>query len=163
MAERSKNRPKSAAPERDASGRWLAGKPPGPGRPQGSRNAASIVLNRIMAEDGEAVVRAMLKAAKEGDVQAGKAILDRVAPARRGARVPLALPKVETAGDVLAALARVVEAMGEGNVSPEEAATMVQVIAAPRAVFEAHEVERRLASIEAELARLGPQQRGNAS
>ena len=106
-----------------------------------------------MADDGEAVVRAMLRAAKGGDVQAGRAILDRIVPVRKGRAVPLPLPEVTTADGVLRALGEVVARMAAGELTPEEAATIAGVVAAPKAILEAQEVERRLAALEQRLAR----------
>ena len=37
----------------------------------GSRNKATIVLEKMMADDGEGVINAVLEAAKGGDMQAG--------------------------------------------------------------------------------------------
>ncbi len=84
-------------------------------------------------------------------------------PASRGARVPLSLPRVERAEDVARALAEVIAAMAAGRISPDEAATMIAVVAAPRQAIEATEFEARIRRLEEQLARLGPQQRGNAS
>jgi hypothetical protein len=56
------------------------------GKPKGARHRTTAMLEKILAGGAEDVVHAMLKAAREGDVQAGKIILDRVVPARKGRR-----------------------------------------------------------------------------
>jgi len=38
------------------------------GRPQGSRNNATILLEKMMVDDGQDVLRAVVKAAKNGDM-----------------------------------------------------------------------------------------------
>jgi hypothetical protein len=123
------------------------------GKPKGARHKTTVMLEKIMADGAEDVVHAMLKAAREGDVQAGKIILDRVVPVRKGRPLEIALPEVTTAAGVLRALGEVVAAMACGEVSPDEAATMAGVVAAPRAVLEAQEMERRLLALEEKLAR----------
>ena len=47
------------------------------GRRAGSRNKATIVLEKMMADDGEGVVNAVLEAAKGGDMQAARIICQR--------------------------------------------------------------------------------------
>jgi hypothetical protein len=60
---------------------------------------------------------------------------------------------VTTAAGVLRALGEVVARMASGAISPDEAQTIAAVVAAPKAILEAQEVDRRLAELEARLAR----------
>ncbi len=57
-------------------------------RPAGSRNAATLLLDAIGSETAQDVLRAAVKAAKAGHVQAMKLILDRVWPPRRSRPLP---------------------------------------------------------------------------
>jgi len=54
------------------------GGPGGPGRPQGSRNAASLLLDKLAEGDGEATVKQVIEAAKAGDMRAAEIILARM-------------------------------------------------------------------------------------
>src|SRR6476469_6230391 len=63
-----------------------------PGRPVGSRNKRTLLAEQILGEDVEAVARAVSNAAQNGDMQAAKIILDRLAPIRRGRPVQFELP-----------------------------------------------------------------------
>ena len=159
MAERSKTGANEAGgphPGRDAAGRFLPGVRGGPGRKEGSRNAATMALDKLLEGEAEAVLRATIATALAGDASAQRALLDCVMPVRKGARVRLALPEVTTANGVLRALGEVVAAMSRGEVSPDEAAVIAAVVAAPRAILEAQEVERRLAEIERRLQAAPP-------
>jgi hypothetical protein len=69
------------------------------------------MAERLMADAAGDVVNAMVAAAKSGDVQAGKVILDRIVPVRKGRPAPIDLPEVTTAAGVLKALGAVVVAM----------------------------------------------------
>ncbi len=120
----------------------------GRGRPQGSRNKATIMLEKIMAKDGEAVVQAVISAAKEGDMQAAKLVLDRVLPPRKGRPVTLALPSVRTAENLQVSVTETLRAMADGEISPEEAAIVTQVLEAKRKALELDEFERRLSALE---------------
>ena len=54
------------------------GGPGGPGRPQGSRNAASLLLDKLAEGDGEATLKQVIEAAKSGDMRAAEIILARI-------------------------------------------------------------------------------------
>src|SRR5262245_17533733 len=89
------------------------------GKPKGARNRSTRLLEKILFQDASDVAEAVVKAAKSGDMQAAKLILDRVAPVPRGRRLRIDLPALNTAADVLAAGSAVIAAMAAGEVSPE--------------------------------------------
>src|SRR5215203_5594430 len=78
--------------KRGGRGRFTAGTRPGPGRPKGERARLAAALDAIAAADAEAVLSAVLSAAKSGDMGAAKLILDRLWPAPKGRAVELDLP-----------------------------------------------------------------------
>ena len=63
---------------RDAQGRFSEGNPGGPGNPHAGQVAKlrSALLDAVSAEDVEAIIQAVLKRAKEGDLRAAKMLLD---------------------------------------------------------------------------------------
>ena len=81
-------------------------------------------------------------------MQAAKMVIDRLVPAPRGRRVLLDLPVITTAADVLKALTATIEAMGNGELAPDEAATVAGVIEVKRRAFETVDLERRITAIE---------------
>src|SRR5215204_3918933 len=81
--------------KRAGRGRFTAGTRPGPGRPKGERTRLAAALDAIAAADAEAVLAAVLEAAKAGDMGAAKLILDRLWPAPKGRALELDLPPVE--------------------------------------------------------------------
>ena len=83
--------------------RWAPGQSGNPhGRPKGSRNRASLLLEHLIEGEGEAVVRALLAAAKGGDVSAARALLDRLVPPRKERPVNSPLKKLLFSGSRLA-------------------------------------------------------------
>lgn len=81
---RTKKRPQSG--DRAADGKYRPGhKLPGPGRADGSRNKATIALEKMLADDGAGVVEAVIEKAKDGDMVAARLVLDRV-PSRSASR-----------------------------------------------------------------------------
>ena len=142
MSGPSKNKPKSGP------SRFAPGNPGGPGRPQGSRNAASLMLDRLADGEAEAILAQVVARAREGDLKAADMILARVWPQRKGRPVALTIPPVESATDVLAALSAVLSAMGDGQITPDEAALVGGLLDAKRKALETVEIENRLAKLE---------------
>jgi hypothetical protein len=114
----------------------------------GARHKSSIVAEKLMADECDAIVRAVIDSAKAGDIQAAKVILDRIMPIRKGAVVQLDLPEVTTSKGVAAALAAIVHAMASGNVTPDEAMTISSVLEIRRRAIETQEIDERLKKLE---------------
>jgi hypothetical protein len=53
------------------------------GKPKGARHKTTLMAERLMQDDVENIVNAVLTAARNGDMMAAKIILDRIAPVRR--------------------------------------------------------------------------------
>jgi hypothetical protein len=53
--------------DKSAETRFRQGNPGGPGRPAGSRNKATLALDKIADDAGEDILNAMVAAAKGGD------------------------------------------------------------------------------------------------
>jgi hypothetical protein len=93
-------------------------------------------------------VQAVIVAAKAGDMVAAKIVLDRISPARKGRPIHFELPEARTADDVAAALAAVVSAMADGELTPDEAALVASVLEMRRKSIETIEHENRLCILE---------------
>lgn len=136
-------------PERNAEGHWKPGVSGNPnGRPKGARFRVTILAEELMRGDAEHVVRAVIDAAKKGDMVAAKIILDRVCPVRKGAPVMLDLPEPGTPADLPSAVAAVTRAVADGTLSPDEAASVVSVLEAQRRAIELADHEVRIAALE---------------
>jgi hypothetical protein len=118
------------------------------GKRPGTRHKTTQLAEQLMERDIKDVVQKVVEAARAGDMQAAKIVLDRIAPARRGRPVALTLPKVLKAEDVPTAIAAVIEAMSTGVVSPEEAAAVSSVIEGQRRALELVALESRVAALE---------------
>ena len=53
------------------------------GKSKGARHKTTLLAERLMQDDVEKIVNAVLTAARNGDMMAAKIILDRIAPVRR--------------------------------------------------------------------------------
>ena len=122
------------------------------GKPKGARHRVTRMAELLMEGAAEAVVHAVLAAARDGDMTAARLVLERIAPVRKGRPVSLPLPVVNSAGDVLAALGVTIQAMGDGDITPDEAATIAGVLEVKRRAIETSELEIRIAALEERTA-----------
>lgn len=122
----------------------------GRGRKTGSRNKATLVLDKMAEADAKAVLEKQLELAKAGDQQAAQLVLSRIWPARKGRPVSLELPTISTAQDVVKALGLVAGAVGAGDLTPEEGASVAAVLEIKRKAIETSELETRIRALEKE-------------
>jgi hypothetical protein len=122
----------------------------GPGRPAGSRNKATIMLDRMAEADAKTILQSQIEKAKEGDAKAAEMILSRVWPARKGRAINLNLPPLEKPADIVAALGAVADAVAVGQISPDEAQAVAAVLETKRRAIETTDLEKRIETLEAE-------------
>jgi len=106
------------------------------GKPKGARHRATQMAEKLMEADAGEVVNAVITAAKGGDMTAARLILDRIAPVRKGRPINLEFPEIADAAGVLAGLSATVKAMGDGRITPDEAATVAGVLEMKRRALE---------------------------
>jgi hypothetical protein len=100
------------------------------GKPKGARHKTTLLAERLMQDDVGEIVRAVVTAARNGDMMAAKIILDRIAPVRRGQGVFFDLPKIERSDDEVAARAAILSAVADGSLTPVEAVEISRLIEA---------------------------------
>lgn len=98
------------------------------GRPRGARNRATVLAEKLMADDLPDVVQAVIKAAKAGDVRAARLVLERIVPLRRGAPVAFDLPKVDSPSATAGALGALIRAVSDGVLTSEEALSVASLL-----------------------------------
>src|SRR5262249_34696262 len=124
------------------------GNPGGPGRREGSRNKATLLLDQIAEGEGEEILHKTLEDAKSGDPNARKLVLERIWPIRKGRPVSLDIPPIVAAADIVAALGLVAEAVGAGEITPDEGAAVASVLETKRRAIETAELEARVTALE---------------
>jgi hypothetical protein len=124
-----------------------------PGRPKGAQNRTTRLIETLLEGEAEAIGRKCIERAKEGDPVALRLAMELLAPVGRGRPVRFKMPALGTAADLPKALGAVLTAISRGEIAPEEAVSVAQVIEVKRKSFETLEIEERLASIEARMAK----------
>ncbi len=118
------------------------------GRPQGSRSRTSIFGEAILQKDADAIVEAVVAAAKAGDPTAMRLCVERLIPVRRGRPITFAMPKLKAATDVGDAISAIAAAMSIGELTPDEAGAVAAVVELRRKAIETTELEKRIAALE---------------
>ena len=129
--------------------RYKPGNPGGPGRPQGSRNSASLVLDQLADGEAEGIFAQVVASARGGDMKAADIILSRAWPQRKGRPVAFSVPPVASPANVLDAHRAILAAVGNGQITPEEATLLSGLLENKRKALETVEIETRLAKLEA--------------
>lgn len=135
-------------------GRFRKGESGNPaGKPRGARHRTTLLAERMMQDDAGEVVKAVVKAAKGGDMTAARLVLDRIAPARRDNPVAFTLPEVTSAADAANAMGSILAAVAAGELSPSEGAEVAKLLDAFTRTLEAKEFERCLQALEQQSSR----------
>jgi hypothetical protein len=93
---------------------WQPGQSGNPkGKPRGSRHRATVMAEKLLGSDLPDVIKSVITAAKDGDMQAAKIIMDRLVPVRKGKPVRFNLPDLNAAG-LGEAFAAIVQAVSQG-------------------------------------------------
>jgi hypothetical protein len=124
--------------------------PGNPGRPPGSKNKITQIVEKLAEGQAEKLVQKTLELAQAGDVSCLKMVLDRLWPARKGQPVKLVMPPINTSEDLVPAIASVWEGLRDGHLTPEEAGVLSIVMERSIQAIELHNITKRLAVLEEE-------------
>jgi len=130
------------------------GHPGGPGRPRGGHNRSALmreaIAKAIGPADGVAVLRALMKKARKGDVPAARLMLPHIWSA--GTYVRIDLPAVTDSAGIAKAQAHVLAAASNEELSLEQAGQYSDLIENRRRALETVEIERNLRQANDNLA-----------
>ena len=123
------------------------------GRPRGSRNRATLLMESLLADDAEAIGRKAIEMAKQGDMAAVRLCMDRLAPARKGEPVAFELPPLDKPADSVAAAAEIVAGVAAGELTPSEGADLAKVVDVYVRAIATNAFDERLTKLEATTPR----------
>jgi len=118
------------------------------GRPRGSRNRTTILMQSLLEADGEALARKAVDLAKGGDLAALRMCMDRLVPTRKHEPIAFELPRLDTAADTVTAAATIVAAVAAGELAPAEAADIAKVVDIYVRALATQGFDERLAKLE---------------
>jgi chorismate-pyruvate lyase len=121
------------------------------GRPLGSRNQSTIAAETLLDNEAEALTRRCIDLALKGDSTCLRLCLSHILPARRERAIELDLPVLGRPQDSLRAVNVILNAIGKGQVTPNEGASLTRLLEVHRGAFEVEVLERRLEALEAQV------------
>ena len=128
---------------------WKKGQSGNPsGKPQGMRNKATMMVINLMEQGAEEITKAVIDAAKGGDLMAARLVIERLAPPLRERPITLNLPSTATAEGISAAQQAILQAVGVGDLLPGEGATLAGIVEIRRKALETQELEARITALE---------------
>jgi hypothetical protein len=104
---------------------------------------------RLLAKNSKGVAETVIRLANAGDVGACKLVLERVSPPRKGRLTVFPLAPITSQKDVADALLGLLEATGQGLLTPTEAAELSAVVEKLGRALESSELESRILKLEA--------------
>lgn len=138
---------KPSNPDRIRNGQFAKGNRLA-GNKAGSRHRVTRAIEALLEGQHEALTQKAVDKALEGDVTALRLCLDRLAPPKKDAPIRMPLPTVRTAKDAVEASAAVLAAVSTGEVTPDEAARVMALLTAHKALLETADLEARIAALE---------------
>ena len=100
--------------------------------------------------DGQAsaLTQKAINLALAGDLAALRLCLDRILPPRKDSPVAFDLPEMKTLNDAVPAMGALVKAVGDGDLTPTEAAELTKMVQAFAKIIETAELEDRVRKLE---------------
>jgi Family of unknown function (DUF5681) len=138
---------------RNPDGTFAKGNSANPaGKPKGTRHRATLLAEALIHNQSELLVQKAVAMAMGGDASVMRALLDRLVPPRKDRVVPIELPKIEKASDLIVASAALLGAVASGELTLAEASAMSATIGNVARAIEVASNAARLTALEEAMA-----------
>jgi hypothetical protein len=132
-----------------ANGRFASGNP---GRAPGHRNRITLAMEALLEGQWQALTAKAIDMAMKGDSAALRLCIERLMPVRKGAAIEIPdFPRIETAADVPKAFAAILSAAAAGQITADDAAPLVTILAAFSNSLDTAVFAERLDALEKEI------------
>ena len=118
------------------------------GRPRGSRNKATQLMEALLDGEAEELTRRAIDRAKADDPNALRFLLSRLLPPCRDRPIQLSLPRIETLPQISSAMSTVMEAIGDGRITPTEGEKLANILTIQLNLVTSIDLERRVKELE---------------
>ena len=143
--------PRKAEAETPKKIRGRPFQPGNPGRPPGSKNRTTLLLEQLVAGEAEKVTQKFIDLALAGNVRCIQLYLDRLLPRRTGRPLDFTLPAVNDMHDIVTAMAAITTGVNNGSLTVEEAGQLVHILEGYAKVLETHDLATRLETLELQM------------
>ena len=124
-----------------------AWKPGQSGNPAG-RTPGVEKIRQLLEPKREELVAKAVEMALAGDATALRICIDRLAPPPRAESAPVTIPGLSEAKGLQAKAERIVEAVGQGEITPDVATMILGALSSYAKAVEVEELSRRIAELE---------------
>ncbi|MDB9704431.1 hypothetical protein OAA86_10190 [Rhodospirillales bacterium] len=118
------------------------------GRTKGSRNGTTLAVEALLDGQSKALTQRAIDTALDGDGAALRLCLERICPPRKDRPVLFDLPAMTNSKDAASAMAGIIMAVADGDMTPDEAGSVTCIIEQYRRTLETTELEGRLQALE---------------
>ena len=146
-------KPAKTAKEQGKKGRFGKGTSGNPaGRPQGSRNRATIAVDALLDGHAEKLTATCITAALAGDSVAMRLCLERICPPRRYKPIAISIPdsQINSVADLLRIQRAVLSQVFSRAISPEEGQALMGLLEQHSKMVETMELVQKIERLEAE-------------
>jgi hypothetical protein len=102
----------------------------------------------LLVGESEALTRRAVELALTGDPNAMRLCIERILPPCRERTIKFALPPIESAADIAAAMKAVTSALAGGAITPDEAERIASVVDTFMRALDTSDFDRRLQELE---------------
>lgn len=141
--------PPEAASNRAAGGRFAPGHSGNPG----GRSGQTQAIREKLAAGADAVTRKVMTAAKKGDMQACRLILERLVPPMKPTTEPVQFDLDDT--DLPSAARSILRAVAGGHLAPDQGKSLIDGLGAVARVIEVAELQKAIEELRQQIG--GPQ------
>jgi hypothetical protein len=128
----------------------------GRGRPSGSRNKKTVLIEELLADNSEPLLRKALQLALKGNTQMLRLLLDPVLRRPKDAPVTIGPLPMGTPEELLQSQARVMQELASGKLSLNQVEQIFQMLENARKLMETRDIDQRVRAMEQLLEREEP-------
>ena len=132
---------------RKADGTFAPGNALG-GKTKGARHKATMAVEELLDGQVKQLTQKAVEAALGGDMTAMRLCLERICPPRKDQPVLIDLPEMTTSKGASRVMAGILEAVADGDITPDEARGVSSIVEVYRKTLETSELEARLSALE---------------
>jgi hypothetical protein len=145
--------PRENGNTRNRAGQFAKGTSGNPaGRPRGSRNRMTELLENMLEAEGEGLAHKVIECALGGNIQALRLCLTRLLPPRRDRTIQLPLPPIQSASQIAEAMSTIFEAIGDGLITPSEGESLTNILTKQINVLAITDLSREMAGLEQRIS-----------
>jgi uncharacterized protein DUF5681 len=122
------------------------------GRPPGSRNRATIMVQNLLEGAAENIAKRAAQLAEEGNVAAIRMCMNRLSPVGQHNPIAFELPPIDSTQDCLRATSAILTGIASGDIAPSAAMQIARLIDVHLRAISTNDLEARMTKLEKDRA-----------